>query len=113
MRLIGKKKLEKLRRKNIGNIKLIQEIDQLIKDIEENTWNNSVELKKSRSDADCVHPEGFYFFDINIHRALILIEIIDGEATVIWVGSHDEYEVTFKNNKDTIAKWLRINEYIV
>jgi mRNA interferase HigB len=113
MRLTGKKKLEKLKRKNIGNTKLVQEIERLIKDIEENNWNDIDELKESRPDADCVHTDGFYFFDINIHRTLILIEIEDGEATVAWVGTHDEYETTFKNNKVTIAKWLRTNEYIV
>ncbi len=112
MRLTGKKKLEKLKRKNIGNTKLVQEIERLIKDIEENNWNDVDELKESRPDADSVHSDGFYFFDINIHRTLILIEIDDGEATVAWVGTHDEYETTFKNNKDTIAKWLRTNDYI-
>jgi mRNA interferase HigB len=112
MRLTGKKKLEKLKRKNIGNTKLVLEIERLIKDIEENNWNDVDELKESRPDADCVHSDGFYFFDINIHRTLILIEIDDGEATVAWVGTHDEYETTFKNNKDTIAKWLRTNDYI-
>ncbi|GAA5040878.1 hypothetical protein GCM10011506_42210 [Marivirga lumbricoides] len=112
MRLTGKKKLEKLKRKNIGNTKLVQEIERLIEDIEKNNWKDVDELKKSRPDADCVHNDGFYFFDINIHRALILIEVDDGEATVAWVGTHDEYETTFKNNKDTIAKWLRTNDYI-
>ena len=34
MRLIGKKQLEKLKRKNKGNIPLVLEIDNLIKDIE-------------------------------------------------------------------------------
>lgn len=112
MRLTGKKKLEKLKRKNIGNIKLVQEIEKLINDIEKNNWKTIDELKETRPDADCVHSDGFYFFDIYIHRTLILLEIEDGEATVAWIGTHDEYETTFKNNKNTIAKWLRINDYI-
>lgn len=112
MRLTGKKKLEKLKRKNIGNAKLVQEIKKLVKDIEENDLSDNDELKKIRPDADCVHNDGFYFFNINIHRALILMEIDDGEATVAWVGTHDEYETTFKNNKKTIAKWLRTKDYI-
>jgi hypothetical protein len=38
---------------------------------------------------------------------MILIEFEDnGEATIVWCGSHDEYETTFKNNKSTIKKWL-------
>jgi len=65
------------------------------------------------NDADCIHNDGFYFFNISIHRSLILIELDEeGEATILWVGSHDEYERTFKNNKSTIEKWLRKNEYI-
>ncbi len=38
---------------------------------------------------------------------MILIEFDEiGEATIVWCGSHDEYEVTFKNNKKTIERWL-------
>jgi mRNA-degrading endonuclease HigB of HigAB toxin-antitoxin module len=113
MRLIGKKRLEKLKRKNRGNTQLSQAIDDLINEIENNNWANEKELKEVRPDADCVHNDGFYFFDINVHRTLILIEIDDeGEATVIWTGTHQEYESTFKNNKNTIKKWLKANEYI-
>jgi hypothetical protein len=36
----------------------------------------------------------------------------NGCTTVTWAGSHDEYELTFKNNKNTIEKWLRRNGYI-
>ncbi len=31
----------------------------------------------------------------------------EGIIQVLWVGSHDEYERVFKNNKKTIEKWLR------
>jgi mRNA interferase HigB len=112
-RPIGKKNLEKLKRKNKGNTKLCKEIDQLITDIEENEWADEKELKTIRKDADCVHNDGFYFFDINIHRTLILIEFDDGgEATVVWTGTHKEYDTVFKGNKNTIKKWLKSNEYI-
>jgi hypothetical protein len=44
---------------------------------------------------------------------MILIEFgDDAEATVIWAGTHKEYEDTFKNNKKTIATWLRNREHI-
>lgn len=112
MRLIGKSLLLKLQKKNIGNKRLCIAIEQLIKDLEsfDNSLNN---LQQIRPDADCVHSEGFYFFDINIHRTLVLIEFdSDGLAEIIWVGSHDEYERTFRNNKSTIEKWLRDKEYI-
>jgi mRNA-degrading endonuclease HigB of HigAB toxin-antitoxin module len=113
MRLTGKKKLEKLKRKNKGNTKLCKEIDQLITDVEGNEWANETELKITRNDADCVHNDGFYFFDINIHRTLVLIEFDDdGEATVVWTGTHQEYDTIFKGNKATIKKWLKLNEYI-
>jgi hypothetical protein len=42
-----------------------------------------------------------------------LIELDDeGEATIVWAGTHQEYEATFKNNKITIEKWLRQKGYI-
>ena len=113
MRLIGKNKLEKVKRKNKGNSALIKAIDQLINDIENANWKKSEDLKQSRIDADRVHNDGYYFFDIDIHRTLILLEFDEiGEATVVWVGSHQEYEKIFKNNKNTIKKWLRVNEHI-
>lgn len=56
---------------------------------------------------------GFTSLIFNIHRTLILIEFDEnGEATIVWTGTHKEYESTFKNNKKTIEKWLRHNDYI-
>lgn len=85
MRLIGKKYLEKLKRKNKGNLSLSKEIDRLVSDVEQSNWKNQTELKEKRRDADCVHSDGFYFFNISVHRTMILIEFgDDGEATVVW-----------------------------
>ena len=112
MRLTNKKSLEKLKWKNRGNAALGNAIDKLIKDIEGHQWNNQTEINQARPDADCVHNDGFYIFNINIHRTMILIEIDEKEASVVWVGTHQEYETTFKNNKNTIKKWLKSNEYI-
>lgn len=112
MRIIGKKNLLKLKKKNSGNKKLCAEIDKLIEDLE-NFVSDTSSLTTIRNDADCVHNEGFYFFDIHIHRVFILIEFDDdGEATIIWSGTHQEYERIFRNNKDTIEKWLRNKNYI-
>lgn len=112
MRLIGKSKLVKYVKKNKGNHILQQCIQQLISDIEL-IENPLVQLKEIRRDADCVHPDGFYFFNISVHRTLILIEMDeDGEAIIVWIGSHDAYDRTFRNNKATIEKWLRINNYL-
>lgn len=36
----------------------------------------------------------------------------NGEATIVWPGNHDEYELTFKNNRKVIRKWLRDNDWI-
>ena len=113
MEIVGRRLLEKLISKNKGNVSLVNEIDDLIKTIEENNFTNQTELKKIRLDADCVHNNGFYFFNINVHRTLILIEFeIDGEAKILWCGNHDEYETTFKNNKNTIKKWLKNKKLI-
>ena len=44
---------------------------------------------------------------------MILIEFEeDGEATIVWCGNHQEYERTFKNNKQVIKKWLKKNDWI-
>jgi len=112
MRIVGKKTILKVKRKNIGNKKLCIEIDKLITDLE-NLDLRTTGINEIRKDADCVHSDGFYFFNINIHRTLILIEFDDdGEATIVWAGTHQEYEAIFKNNKLTIEKWLRKNGYI-
>lgn len=112
MRLANKKALEKLKRKNRGNTSLAKEIELLIEDIESNEWKDQTQLNETRSDADCVHSDGFYFFNISVHRTMIMIEFDDGEATVVWVGSHQKYEEVFKNNKNTIRKWLKSNNWI-
>lgn len=112
MDLLRKHKLIKLKVKNRGNKKLIYSIDKLISDIESAQWTKKTDINETRPDADCVHSDGFYFFDINIHRTMILIVFEDDEATVVWTGSHDEYDKTFKGNKSTIEKWLRKQKLI-
>ena len=113
MRVINKHILGKLIRKNRGNLKLEKAIQQLISDIEDSDWENPFDLTENRPDADCVYGGEFYFFNINIHRTLILIEFEgNGEATIVWAGSHDDYELTFKNNRNVIKKWLRDNNWI-
>jgi len=111
--IINKGLLERLKRKSRGNVKLTKEIDKLILNLIENEWNSQLELKQSRPDADCVHSDGFYFFNLNIHRTLILIEFDENKRVrIIWTGSHQEYEKTFRNNRNTIRKWLKDNNWI-
>lgn len=113
MDIINLKLLEKLKRKNKGNKALIASIDLLIDDFLNNNFKNQNELLIVRPDADCVHNDGFYFLDIHIHRTMVLIEFEEnGEITIVWCGSHNEYEITFKNNKNTIRKWLKDREWI-
>ncbi len=113
MEITGRAKLIKLQRKNRGNINLCKAIDELLVELENKNWKTPLELKADRPDADIVHSDGFYIFNINIHRTMILIEFDeDGEATIVWCGTHDEYEGTFKNNKDTIETWLRNRGFI-
>ena len=96
-----------LKRKNQGNLKLSNEINKLIEDIENSDWKDKLELIKSRPDADRVHSENFFFFDINIHRTLALVVFNEQYAEILWIGNHDEYDTIFKGNKKTIETWLR------
>ena len=107
MKLLRKDKLLKLKRKNRGNLKLSKAIDKLILDIESANWKEKLELIESRPDADRVHSDGFFFFDINIHRTLMLVVFTEQYAEVLWVGNHNEYDSIFKGNKNTIEAWLR------
>ncbi len=105
--LLHKSKLLKLKRKNQGNVKLHKAIDKLILDIESAEWQNKFDILKVRKDADKIHSDNFYFFDINVHRTMILIVFDEQEAEIIWVGTHSEYDKIFKGNKNTIETWLR------
>ena len=107
MDLIRKDKLLKLKRKNQGNVKLSKAIDKLIMDIENSEWKNKLEVIESRPDADRVHSDNFFFFDINIHRTMILIAFNEQEAEILWAGNHAKYDSTFKGNKKIIETWLR------
>jgi len=105
--LLRKNKLLKLKKKNLGNIKLQKAIDKLISDIEYAKWKNKFDVLKDRKDADRVYGENFYFFDINVHRTMVLIVFDEQEAEILWVGTHSEYDTIFKGNKNTIETWLR------
>ena len=112
LEILRKDILTKIKRKNLGNLLLTKAIDKLIKDLEGARWENKTDVIKDRTDADCVHSDGFYFFDIKVHRTMILLEfpsvnIENGEATILWAGTHEEYDKIFKGNKITIEKWLR------
>jgi len=113
MRITGKKILTQLKLKQKGNLKLFEAIDLIISDLENNKFTSFEALKTVRKDVDKVHSDGFYFFNLNVHRTLILLEMDENnEATIIWAGTHQEYENIFKNNRDTIAKWLKKNRWI-
>jgi mRNA-degrading endonuclease HigB of HigAB toxin-antitoxin module len=112
LELFGKQKLLKIKKKNRGNIILTSAIDKLIKDLTEANWSNIEDIKRTRPDADCVHSDGFFFFNIHVHRTMILVLFAEQEATIIWAGSHDEYETIFKFNKQTIEKWLKKQQII-
>ena len=112
MRIVNIRILQKHLKKNKGNNKLHSEINKLISTIEMANWKNPTQIKKARPDADRVHPEGFYFFNIAVDRTMILIELDEEEATIVWCGNHNEYISTFKNNKSTIKKWLQSKQWI-
>ena len=100
-------KLLKLKRKNQGNINLSKAIEELVFEIENSEWKNKMEVIESRPDADRIHSDNFFFFNINVHRTMILILFDEQEAEILWVGNHAEYDKIFKGNKKTIETWLR------
>lgn len=104
--------LEKYLKKKRGNVKLRNEVDKLIEILKSANWSKPEEIKLARPDADKVHSHGFYFFNISSDRTMILIELEEDQATIVWCGSHDEYENTFRNNKNTIRKWLQAKNWI-
>ncbi len=112
MKIVYRKIIEKYIRKKRGNTKLVSEIDNLIHTLENASWSTQEDIKISRPDADRVHSDGFYFFNISIDRTMILIELEEDQATIVWCGDHKEYESTFKNNKSTIRKWLQSKKWI-
>jgi mRNA interferase HigB len=131
MKVIGKRKLTKLAKKNIGNVKLQKCIASFEKEITESVWTTQQELESSTVKFDSVHSDGFYIADINIHRAMVAITFVNlkelealkgddikeqkkklGEVDVLWVGTHHDYQRVFGNNKDTVEKWLRSRGYI-
>lgn len=112
MTIEGKKILLRFLDKNRGNKRLITAIEQLISDLENTEIRSAEDLYKVRRDADKVHNDGFYFFDIHVHRIMMLVKFHSNRAIVIWAGNHDNYAATFKNNKTSIEKWLRTNGHI-
>lgn len=45
--------------------------------------------------------------DISVHRTFVMIVFTEKYAEILWVGTHDDYDSTFKGNKKTIETWLR------
>jgi hypothetical protein len=43
---------------------------------------------------------------------MIMVEFEQDRAIIVWAGSHNQYEKTFRNNKSVIEKWLRDNNWI-
>ena len=117
MELTGLDKLGRLtaKKKHKGDPKFMKAVKKFKKDIKDASWENQVEMLKDRPDFDSAHPDGFYFAELNVHRAMIMVEFIinpedkedEGEVELLWAGTHDEYISTFGNNKDIITKWLR------
>jgi hypothetical protein len=89
----------------------VKAVDELLKMIMLKQWITKEQLLEDRPDADQVHSEGFFFFNIHLHRTLILVDL-GNEVIIIWAGTHQKYESVFKNNKKVVAKWLRKNEWI-
>ncbi|QRR03560.1 type II toxin-antitoxin system HigB family toxin [Dyadobacter sandarakinus] len=102
MNVEGKDILFRFLKKNRGDSRLVDAATQLIKDLEEAEVKSLDHLYKLRNGVDKVHNDGFYFFDVNLHRALILVRFFADRAIIVWFGSHKQYMSTFKNNKNSI-----------
>ena len=112
MQLQGKAIVSRLKYKNRGNLKLFKAIDLLINDLENAELNTQDDFRMLRRDAEKVHNKGFYFLDITVHRVLILLLLEAKQVKIIWTGNHKEYERIFKNNKNSIEKWLKQNKLL-
>lgn len=112
MNVINRTILARLNHKNMGNARLTNAIEKLIKDLEDNDFDDHNSLRAVRPDADKVHSSGVYFFDLNVHRTMVVVKFDENVAKIIWAGNHEAYEKTFKNNKNTIEKWLIANDFI-
>jgi hypothetical protein len=112
MQLVDKNILIRYRQKNIGNVKLSREIERLITDIESSDIRSPKDLLEIRKDADRVHSAEIYFLNLHFHRVLLMMEFQKNWAIVLWIGTHSKYVAIFKNNKDTIEKWLRTNKIL-
>lgn len=110
--MLNKKLLKKLLNKKKGDKALSKTIFKLVQDFEDNNIETVEDLLSIRPDADKVHADGFYFFNMKDSRTMIMIVSEDDQAAILWCDSHDKYELTFKNNKSTIKKWLKNKNYI-
>jgi mRNA interferase HigB len=110
MEIIGLKHLSKYQKRNKGN----KVLNTSIKAFEKEVKNLKIEnLSEVPSQWDKVHNDGFYFIDITgKERLLALVEVEDNELTILWFDDHVRYETIFRNNKNTIEKWLRARGHV-
>ena len=98
MKVYGIRILLKHKKKNKGNKRLGIEIDKLISDLERYSPSEK-SFFDIRKDADLVHGNGFYFFNIEIHRTLIFIAFEKKyEATVLWVSRNQTHTASWENS---------------
>lgn len=112
MQIEEKRILTRWQYKHRGNRRLTDAIDKLIRDLEALEPDTYENLLKDRKDMDQVHSDGFFFFNVENDRVLLMIQLQEQYVTIIWIGTHPDYERIFKNNKATIEKWLRSENHI-
>ena len=106
MELIDLKILNKHLSKNKGNLRLRRDVDKLKILLRDNNFNSYQELKKVRKDADNVHEEVAFFFNIHSHRILVQIDFEHYKAIILWVRNHNRYDRFFSGGKRAIKKLL-------
>jgi mRNA interferase HigB len=107
MEIVGRKIILKFTR---GDATLEKAFNDFLAAVTAANWQNDADVKNTFHRADRILG-GFYVFDIGSNHNLSLVLFNKGQFEIIWAGNHDDYEATFKNNKDTIKKFLKKKGY--
>ena len=109
MEIVGRKVIVKFTK---GDATLDGAFNDFLEQVTDANWQNDADVKITFPKADRA-VDSFYFFDIGSSRNFSLVNFKKGQFEIIWAGNQDDYIATFKNNKDTIKKFLRKKGYSV
>jgi mRNA-degrading endonuclease HigB of HigAB toxin-antitoxin module len=96
----------KITRYTRNRYEIAKHFDSFVGRIKNATWKTGADVRGTFPDADHI-AGGAYIFNVLSSRSLAMVYFQDEEVEIVWVGNHDDYEATFRNNKRTIIKFLR------